>query len=168
MSQRARFLSALVLIALSSCAGAQHAPSSHSEALARVAAVHGGAGPWAVMGYRMGIHALQKLGLSAGSFDLEVVHHSPAKVQYACVADGAGAATGASLGKLNLSRVDAASPEGIFTTFRNRATGQTLSLKPAALFTARYLDVPRERLAQAGREVLTLSDAEVFEVVTAP
>ena len=167
MSPRTRVLAALVLIAVSGCAGAQHAPSADSEALSRVAAVHGGAGPWVVAGYRMGVYALQKLGLSAGSFALEVVHYSPAQVQYACVADGAAAATGASLGKLNLARVDTASPDGTSTTFRHRSTGQTVTLKPAASFTKRYLNVPRERLAEAGREVLTLPAAEVFEVVMA-
>ncbi|MDY7232272.1 FmdE family protein [Hyalangium rubrum] len=162
-----RFLAVLVLMAVSSCAGVQHDPSPEREALSRVAAVHGGAGPWVVAGYRMGVHALQELGLSAGNFNLEVVHHSPTQVQYACVADGAAAATGASLGKLNLSRVDTTSPDGVFTTFRDRTTGKTVTLKPAARFTERYLNVPRERLAEAGREVLTLPAAEVFEVVTA-
>src|SRR5580704_15913505 len=72
------------------------------DGLARVAAIHGAAGPWAVAGYRMGRYALGKLGLPAQSFDLEVVHHTPEKVQYSCIADGAAAATGASPGKLNL------------------------------------------------------------------
>ncbi|MCP3102045.1 formylmethanofuran dehydrogenase subunit E family protein [Myxococcus sp. K15C18031901] len=111
----------------------------------------------------MGEYALGALGLRAGSFDLEVIHHSPSQVQYACVADGAAAATGASLGKLNLTRLDAAET---VTTFRNRATGKSLTLRPAASFVERFRDVPREQLAVRGREVLTLPDAEVFEVVT--
>jgi formylmethanofuran dehydrogenase subunit E len=86
-------------------------------------------------------------------------------VQYACIADGAAAATGASLGKLNLTLVHSAPADAIFTTYRNRATGQRLTLKPAASFATRYLDVPRAHLPAAGREVLTLTDAEVFEVV---
>jgi formylmethanofuran dehydrogenase subunit E len=77
MSQRPGLLIALTLLALPGCAGSRPSPSTEDAALARVAAIHGGAGPWAVAGYRMGIHALQALGLSAGSFDVEVVHHSP-------------------------------------------------------------------------------------------
>lgn len=82
---------------LASCASLPASPTPEEAALARVASIHGGHGPWAVAGYRMGQYALQRLGLRPGSFDLEVVHHSPAQVQYTCVADGAAAATGASL-----------------------------------------------------------------------
>ncbi|QSQ13769.1 FmdE family protein [Myxococcus landrumensis] len=168
MSLRSRLLVGIVLLMASGCAGAQRASSADDEALARVASIHGGAGPWAVAGYRMGAHALRQLGLPVGSFDLEVVHHSPAKVQYTCVADGAAAATGASLGKLNLSLASTASADEVFTTFRNRATGKTITLKPTAAFAARYLNVPRKQLGTAGRDVMTLTDAEVFEVVAVP
>ncbi|WP_426756944.1 FmdE family protein [Myxococcus sp. Y35] len=159
----------LVMLLGTGCAGsAAHHPSpAKADPLARVAAVHGGAGPWAVMGYRMGVYALQQLKLPAGSFALEVIHHTPQKVQYACVADGAAAATGASVGKLNLSLVEVLGPEDVVTRFRNRDTGETLALRPSPRFVQRYLDVPREKLAEAGAEVLTLPDAEVFEVVTA-
>lgn len=141
-------------------------PPAEPSALERVALVHGGAGPWAVAGYRMGDYALQQLGLPRGSFKLEVIHHSPAQVQYTCVADGAAAATGASLGKLNLSLVTAPAPEDVATTFRNRDTGQSLTLRPSANFVQRFRDVPREKLGEAGCTVLTLPDADVFETVT--
>src|SRR5688572_29342232 len=62
------------------------------DKLGAVARIHGGAGPWAVAGYRMGEYALGVLGLEHGSFDLEVVHFTPREVQYACIADGAAAA----------------------------------------------------------------------------
>ncbi|KYF79477.1 hypothetical protein BE11_07455 [Sorangium cellulosum] len=144
-------------------AGAQ----AQDEELRAVAAIHGGAGPWAVAGYRMGRHALAKLGLPAKSFDLEVVHHSPRNVQFSCIADGAAAATGASLGKLNLSLVEA-SEAGVETTYRRRSTGQSVTLRPSGAFRARFRDVPRDGLEAAGREVLSLPDAEVFEEVPPP
>ncbi|WP_438014493.1 FmdE family protein [Sorangium sp. So ce315] len=137
------------------------------DALRAVAAIHGGAGPWAVAGYRMGRYALAKLGLPEKSFDLEVVHHSPRNVQFSCIADGAAAATGASLGKLNLSLVEA-TEAGVETTYRRRSTAQTVTLRPSAAFRARFRDVPREGLAAAGKEVLSLPDAEVFEEVPPP
>ena len=77
--------------------------TSDDTALGAVAAVHGGTGPWVVAGYRMGQFALARLGLPRGSFDLEVRHFAPHEVQYSCIVDGAAAATGASLGKLNLA-----------------------------------------------------------------
>src|SRR5690242_14269068 len=65
-----------------------HPASADADAkLAEVARVHGGAGPWAVAGYRMGAHALGVLGVERGSFDLEIVHYTPKEVQYSCIAD---------------------------------------------------------------------------------
>ena len=138
--------------------------SAEDEALEAVARTHGGAGPWAVLGYRMGKHALAVLGLQKGSFDLEVRHESPAEVQFSCVADGAQASTGASLGKLNLSHVVVPRAD-VKTVYRRKSTGQTLVLRPAQAFVARFENVPREHLAEAGREVIHLSDAELFETV---
>lgn len=136
--------------------------SSLDKALAEVDRVHGGHGPWAVSGYRMGQYALAKLGLARQAFDLEVVHHSPLSPQYACVADGAAAATGASTGKLNLKLVEATA-EKIHTVYKNRATGATLVLRPSAKFVARFKDVPMPELAAAGKTAMGLPDADVFE-----
>ncbi|MBM7117937.1 FmdE family protein [Archangium primigenium] len=165
-------LSSLLLLPslLLGCATATPAPApaipdASEAALARIRVVHGGAGPWVVAGYRMGASALRTLGVSAGSFDLEVAHHAPAQVQYTCIADGAAAATGASLGKLNLALVEEAEASRVATTYRRRSTGASVTLRPTAAFVARYRDLPRERLAEAGREVLDLPDAEVFEAV---
>lgn len=140
-----------------------HAPPS-DDALDAVRRIHGGAGPWAVSGFRMGRYALAKLGLTAGSFDLDVTHESPSEVQFSCMADGAAAATGASLGKLNL-RLATATREEVKTVYKRKSTGERVVLRPSAAFVARFSNVPRERLGEAGRQVLALPDAEVFEEV---
>lgn len=169
------FALALVGLSLLACGSAPpaparpaptHAGSEHEEALRRVAQVHGGAGPWVVAGYRMGEFALTRLGVGAGSFDLEIVHYSPRLVQYSCVADGAAAATGASLGKLNLS-LQEAEAASVHTTYRRKSTGQTITLRPSRYFVEHYLAVPREKLGEAGREVIDLPDEKIFEVVPA-
>jgi len=148
------------------CAG--NAPQSASNephtGLDAVTAVHGGAGPWAVAGYRMGEYALQQLGLTRGSFDLDVTHASPAEVQYSCIADGAAAATGASLGKLNLHWQEAAQPD-TRTTYVRKSTGQRITLVVTPAFAARYANVPRPQLRAAGEEVMHLPDHEIFEVM---
>ena len=144
---------------------AADAPASDVDArLAEVARAHGGAGPWAVAGYRMGAHALTTLGLPRGSFDLEIVHYTPHEVQYACIADGASAATGATVGKLNLSLKDAPAPD-TRTTYRNRKSGSAVTLRITHVFAKRFLEVPRERLGAAGREAMELPDRDVFEVM---
>jgi formylmethanofuran dehydrogenase subunit E len=132
--------------------------------LADVARIHGAPGPWAVAGYRMGEYALHTFGLQKGSFDLEVVHYTPREVQYSCIADGAAAATGASLGKLNLSLVDAPAPD-THTIYRQKSTGKSVTLRIAKSFATRFTDVPRAQAKTAGREVLQLRDEEIFEVV---
>ncbi|HKU39013.1 MAG TPA: FmdE family protein, partial [Polyangiales bacterium] len=133
---------------LGACAPAAQPPAASSE-LAAVRAVHGGAGPWVVAGYKMGRYALRALELPHGSFDLVVEHYSPAEVQYSCIADGAAAATGASLGKLNLNRSDVPAPE-TRTTYKNRQTGRAITLRVTPSFAARYRDVPRAQLGARG------------------
>jgi formylmethanofuran dehydrogenase subunit E len=146
---------------------ANPANPAFDDALADVARIHGEAGPWAVAGYRMGRYALAKLGLERQSFDLEVIHYAPHDVMYSCVADGASAATGASVGKLNLRMVDA-DVSAFATVYRSKASGRTLALRPTRAFAARFGDIPRERLREAGQEVLLLPEADVFEEVTLP
>lgn len=141
-----------------------HAATGDDAKLEAVARVHGGAGPWAVAGYRMGERALTLLGLERGSFDVEVVHYTPQEVQYSCIADGASAATGASVGKLNLSLVDAPAAD-THTRYTNRKTGAIITLRLTKAFTERFKDVPMERLSAAGREVVVLPDDDIFERV---
>jgi formylmethanofuran dehydrogenase subunit E len=141
-------------------------PSSLDAQLAAVASIHGEAGPWAMAGYRMGLYALSKLGLSAHSHALKVVHRSPKSPQFACVADGAQAATGASVGKLNLA-FEEATLEQLTTTFTNTKTGVSLTLKPTKAFVTRFLNAPREQAAENARAVQLWKEAEVFEVMPA-
>lgn len=58
-----------------------HDEYATDPALDRVALIHGGTGPFAVAGYRMGAAALKQLKLNRGSFDLEVIHHAPRPVE---------------------------------------------------------------------------------------
>jgi len=167
MLSRVKVRSFAVGLLLAGCAAHAPPPAAPDEAITRVSAIHGGAGPWVVAGYRMGEYALAKLGLERQTFDLEVVHHTPHEVQYSCIADGAAAATGASAGKLNLTLVDA-TPATVATTYRRKSTGQTVTLRPTRAFAERFRDVPRDQLAAAGRTVLALPASEVFEEVAEP
>ncbi|GAC1351307.1 MAG: hypothetical protein NVS3B20_08510 [Polyangiales bacterium] len=135
--------------------------------LADVANIHGEAGPWAVAGYRMGKYALGRLGIPRQSFDLEVIHHSPRQVRYACIADGAAAATGASLGKLNLTLVETDAAR-LSTTYRRKSTGQSITLRPSPSFEKRFSSMERNELHGAGRVAMALGDEEVFEEAPAP
>jgi formylmethanofuran dehydrogenase subunit E len=165
-------LSLAFALSLPGCASAPavaHTTSADptDKALDEVANIHGAPGPWAVAGYRMGEHALAKLGLSRGSFDLEVTHHTPRAVKFSCIADGAQASTGASAGKLNLALVDADEAH-LATTYRRKSTGQSITLRPTASFAERFRDFPRDQARVMGKQVMGLLAAEVFEEIPTP
>ena len=138
--------------------------SADEAALDQVTAIHGAPGPWAVLGYRMGEAALTKLGVQRGSFDLLVVHHTPDRVQYSCIADGASAATGASVGKLNL-KLEPATEDAVYTEYTNRQTGASIKLRPTASFRRRFAGADRAKAHEYGLQVLHLPENEAFEVV---
>jgi formylmethanofuran dehydrogenase subunit E len=134
-----------------------------NPALDRTSMIHGGAGPFAVAGYRMGEAALKKLNTRRGSFDLEVIHYAPPEVQWSCIIDGLQAATGTSLGKLNLKLVEAPRT-GVHSVVRNRKTGETVKLTLSPSFLKDFLNVPPKQLAEAGFQVTKLPDEKIFDI----
>ena len=144
-------------------AKASPATPSVEERLERVRAIHGGTGPWAVVGYRIGERALHDLDLPRQSFALLVVHRSPAEVQYSCVADGLQAATGVSSGKLNL-KLEAVPAERLETVVEDRRSGRTLRFRVKPELARSILDVPMARLEAEGARVMHLDDAAIFAV----
>jgi formylmethanofuran dehydrogenase subunit E len=135
-----RWFVAIFAIVAAAVASAQTIPSSPDKAaveecLAKVREYHGAAGPWAVAGYRIGQQAMRELGLPRHAFSMLVVHRCPAKVQFTCMADGLQAATGTSLGKMNL-RVEEVDVERMLTVIQDRKTGRclTFTLLPALVF----------------------------------
>ena len=166
MSTAARLFA--LTLSLSLAGSAQASPltgDDHAAALHGIAAIHGGNGPWAVAGYRMGRRALVELGFEKHSFALKLTHRAPAEVQWACIADGAMAATGASPGKLNLVMETLAENASVETIYEDtRPGGRRLVFKPAPAFIKAFLDVPRDQLDAAGRKVMTMSDEQIFDV----
>jgi formylmethanofuran dehydrogenase subunit E len=126
--------------------------------------LHGATGPWAVAGYRIGERALKELGLPRQSHELEVIHHSPAEVQYSCIADGVQAATGASPGKLNL-RMELATREGLCTVIRDKQSGRSFTFTLRPEFARSMSNLPMERLEGEGRRVAAMPDDGIFQIV---
>ncbi len=130
--------------------------------LAETRRLHGGQGPWAVAGYRMGAHAMDALGVPRGHMGLRVHHHSPSAVQYSCITDGLQAATGASLGKHSLAWSEV--PVEELHAEVGTAGGDTLVYTLTDGFVKRYTDVPFEELDVRGAEVARLDDTDIFRV----
>lgn len=164
---RAWLLAGLTCVTVAGCGATPATRDAVEQKLDAVAAVHGAPGPWAVAGYRMSEFALARLGLRRGSFDLVVIHHSPREVRFSCIADGASAQSGASVGKLNLTLEEAVDGD-VRTTYRDKRSGKSITLRPTEAFRTRYADTPRERARQLGREVLELPEHLVFEESSEP
>ncbi len=136
---------------------------TEAERLDRVKAIHGGAGPWAVVGYRIGERALHDLDLPRQSFALLVVHRSPAEVQYSCVADGLQAATGASAGKLNL-KLETVKAEQLETVVEDRRSGRRLRFRIKPALVDSILNIPMAGNEAASARVMKLNDDQIFTV----
>jgi formylmethanofuran dehydrogenase subunit E len=141
-----------------------HEDHDSNPALDRVGLIHGATGPFAVAGYRMGEAALRELKLKRGSFDLEVIHYAPREVQWSCIVDGLQAATGTSLGKLNLSLADAPKDK-VVSVIRNRKTGQEVRYALTPEFVKEYLNLPMAKLAAAGARLTAMKEAQIFAAV---
>jgi formylmethanofuran dehydrogenase subunit E len=149
-----------VLLAAAATASA-HDEYEHS--VSRTMAIHGIPAPFAVAGYLMGEHALTALGLERFSPEVEVTHHSPATPLWTSVADGLQAATGASLGKLNLKH--AIEAKETYAVIRNRKTGRQVRLALDSAFVAKYAGLTPDKLFQAGLDVAELKPAGVFRIL---
>lgn len=103
--------------------------SKVNEELRSIRGIHGDLTPGAVLGFRAGQTALRELGLGRGADRLMVRHKCPASVSFASVVDGIQAATGATLGRLNMELSEVQRVDDIETTFVNRTTGKTLSVQ---------------------------------------
>jgi formylmethanofuran dehydrogenase subunit E len=95
--------------------------------LAYAAQFHGHLGPWAAAGLRAGACARQALK-AQGYFDVDVTVEGPfVKPPHSCFLDGLQVSTGATLGKRNLTWVEA---DEIVVRVRNTKTGRTVEVRP--------------------------------------
>jgi len=99
---------------------------------------------------------------------VEVIHESPLQIPFACIVDGLHAATGASLGKLNLKLVEVDSLEKMRSVVIHRETGKRVEFQVLPEFIARYREVPPEQLLAAGQEVLQMTDEALFRLKVSP
>ena len=93
-----------------------------------------------------------------------MTHESPANVQWSCIADGLQAATGVSVWKLNL-HYNVVPKSQMRSIVRERKIGRQVILKLKPDFLIHFLNLPEERLPEAGKDVMALNDDEVFVIV---
>ncbi len=93
------------------------------------AALHGHLGPFLVIGYRIGLHAVEKLK-PKNEFCLEVTAYLPAKTPYTCMLDGLQCSTKCTLGKGNIIHVNSSEMK---IAIRHKCIDRTLTyyVKPS-------------------------------------
>lgn len=137
-----------------------HADHEHLDDLTILKAFHGHLGPYVVAGLRLGRYALRRLAADP-HFGIEAEVECPDAPPPSCVLDGIQFSTGCTLGKRNITHRVA---EGVTAHFRNRATGErlTVRLRPDSL--ARAVAVLKAESDVAGAAVIEgLSDEELLE-----
>ncbi len=138
--------------------------TSVNRNLQSIRALHGRLDPGAVAGYRIGQRALAELGLASGSSDLLAIHRAALNSQFAAMLDGIQAATGATLGRLNLRMVES-DTKPVETIFSNKSTGHSvvIRLSKAGLGMVSLPD-GKESEARA-LKLATMRDDELFDVM---
>jgi inosine-uridine nucleoside N-ribohydrolase len=102
-----------------------HRKAGSADPLGRMKEFHGHLGPYVVLGYRMGLIALEQSG-SAGHFEISAEVHSILMPPRSCLIDGVQLGSGCTLGKRNITLVETDGPP--YTIFRT-ANGRTVTIR---------------------------------------
>ncbi len=134
-----------------------------NRSLQTIRAFHGRIDPGAVAGYRIGRRALAELGLAAGAEELVAVQRAARLPQLTAMLDGIQAATGATMGRLNL-RLEESDAKHVETVFANRATGRSVAfhLLPECLEIVRAPG--GTEVEERALKLATMTDDELFEI----
>jgi len=141
-------------------AGTSEAPA---DPLARMKEFHGHLGPYVVLGYRMGMIALERTG-SGGHFEISAEIHSVLSPPRSCLIDGVQLGSGCTLGKRNITVEETAGPPfAIFTTPGGRKVTVRLLPRIPAMIQESIGSVGVEA---TGLAVWEMDAGSLFEVTT--
>lgn len=122
---------------------------SREETLHRLRQFHGHIGPYALLGYRLGLWLLERLGCSK-YFGASVTVRGPGQTPFTCMLDGLQMATGYTLGKGNLQLIPggAAGAGVLFDVEVTTETGHYLKLEVPAQVGDRFADWMAQELSE--------------------
>lgn len=92
------------------------------------ALLHGHKGPWLVLGYKIGLKAVEILK-PENEHQLQCTAILPMKTPYTCSLDGIQASTKCTLGKLNIKVIESNNSNNITYIFINKNTEESLEIK---------------------------------------
>ena len=129
------------------------------ELLERLRAFHGHLGPWAMLGYRAGLHAISLLEAPT-HFGISATVCCPPQPPPSCFADGVQFSTGCTLGKRNIELIPA---DEVSLTLTVDDSGASVTIRPreeVASEFGRWLQEMGDE--DASLRVLAMSDKELF------
>lgn len=127
------------------------------EILKHLEHFHGHLGPYAVIGYKMGVIANEKLG--ANPFDKQVQVKTGTTPPLSCIIDGIQYSSGCTLGKGNISVETQDDPTAIFTNKQGSSLSITLKQD---IRTEIDTKVTEENIIEYSKEIFTRSTDELF------
>ena len=122
---------------------------------------HGHLGPYAVIGYKMGVIAKQVLG--SNPFDTEAVVWTGLQPPLSCVIDGIQLGSGCTLGKGNITVKNSGEAKAEFTDKTGKKVEITLKSK---IRTEIDTTVTEDNIAEYSQQLYEKSDRELFDIKT--
>ena len=130
-----------------------------NETLKQIQQFHGHLGPYAVIGFRMGKIAIEKLG--SDPFGKKAVVLTGTKPPLSCIVDGIQLSSGCTIGKGNLTVKDEGIPKAHFST----DDGKQIEIKLKNLIQNEIdTTVTEENIVNYSEQIFEKSDQELFDL----
>ena len=129
-----------------------------NETLKQIQQFHGHLGPYAVIGFRMGKVANEKLG--SDPFNKKAVVWTGTKPPLSCIVDGIQMSSGCTLGKGNLTVKDDGIPKALFST----EDGKQVKIRLKNQIKNEIDEtVTQENIINYSERIFEKSDSELFD-----
>ncbi len=132
--------------------------SELDQLIARAEEFHGHAGPFLLLGIRLGLIAVEKLGADGRMKKLTAEVHCPLRTPYSCMLDGIQVSTGCTLGKRNLREVE---DKKIWVKFSTVDRELKISLNPN-FDLQKFAEGTWGEIHTRASEFLKIPDEEIF------
>jgi formylmethanofuran dehydrogenase subunit E len=131
-----------------------------NETLKKIEQFHGHLGPYAVIGYRMGLIAKEKLG--ADPFSKKAIVYTGTTPPLSCIVDGVQMGSGCTTGKGNLTVKNEGVPKAIFYIDEKKQIKIILKNSIQNEIDTR---VTEENMISYSEKMFEKTDEELFEII---
>ena len=131
-----------------------------NETLKRLEQFHGHLGPYAVIGYRMGLIANEKLGKDP--FSKKAVVYTGTTPPISCIVDGIQMSSGCTTGKGNLFVKNESIPKAVFSSGDSK---QFQIILKNSIKDEIETSVNKENMVNYSEKIFDRSDEELFEIL---